>query len=138
MTKEEVLAFVKANPVSFLATVDGDKPHVRAMMTFRVDQTGLYFSTFTQKDVYKELTANLAVELCYADAKFENQVRISGRAELLDDEELKKQVVEDFPFLKSVVEEKGYGILGLFRVSGGKATTWNKDKAFEPKEVVDL
>jgi pyridoxamine 5'-phosphate oxidase len=31
MNKEEIISFVNANPTCYLATVEGDAPHVRAM-----------------------------------------------------------------------------------------------------------
>ena len=138
MTKEEILAFVKENPVSFFATVEDGAPHVRAMMTFRANDEGLFVSTFTHKEIYKQVLANPAVELCYFNPEKKTQVRVSGKAKILDDLELKKQVVESFPFLKPVVEKEGYDIMGVFRIAGGKATVWSEATAFEPKEFVEM
>ena len=58
MTRDEVLAFVKANPVSFMATVERGKPRVRAMQTALVEPAGLVFCTGVQKDVYQQLVAS--------------------------------------------------------------------------------
>lgn len=138
MTKDEILAFVNENPVSFFATAEGNVPHVRAMMTFRANEEGLFVSTFTHKEIYKQVLANPAVELCYFSPDKKTQVRVSGRAEVLNDLELKKQVVQNFPFLKPVIEKEGYDIMGIFRIAGGKATVWSEESAFEPKEFIEM
>ncbi len=41
MEKQEILEFLKKNPVFFLATSEGDHPHVRAMMLYRADEEGV-------------------------------------------------------------------------------------------------
>jgi len=45
MNKSEILGFLNANPLCHLATVEGNKPHVRGMMLYRADENGLIFHT---------------------------------------------------------------------------------------------
>jgi pyridoxamine 5'-phosphate oxidase len=134
--KKEILDFIKANPMVCMATVEGNKPHVRGMETFRADENGLIFYTGTSKDIYKQLVKNPEVELCYIKELM--QVRLSGRLELLDDLAIKKEIVEARPFLKPVVEQAGYETIGVMRFKKGKATTWSMKDMGAPKTFIDI
>lgn len=138
MTKDEILGFLNANPVFHLATVVGNKPHVRGMLLYRADENGLLFHTGKMKDVHKQLTENPSVELAFNNAKFEDliQVRISGEVELVEDLDLKKEIVQKREFLKPWVEKNGYGPLAVYRIKKGIATVWTMKTNFEPKEIV--
>jgi uncharacterized pyridoxamine 5'-phosphate oxidase family protein len=136
MTKKEILAFLNENPVFFLATAQGNAPFVRGMMTFRADESGIYFCTEKAKDIYRQLAANPAVELCFYSPATNFQVRIRGSVEPVLDLKVKKEVVEKFPFLKPWIEQAGYGDMAVFRLSRGAATTWSMQTAFAPKDSV--
>ena len=138
MTKEEVLEFATKNPVFSLATTDGDKPRVRMMMLCWANENGIIFSTGRDKDVNRQLQANPAVEMCFYNADEGRQVRIEGAVELLDDLELKKQIVEKFTFLKPWVESQGYEVMMTYGLKNGRATTWTMETNLEPKEYIQL
>jgi len=138
MTKEEVLEFITKNPVFSLATIDGRRPRTRMIMLYRADENGIIFSTGREKDVNRQLQADPAVEMCFFDSEQNCQVRIDGTAEVVDDLELKKQIVEDFPFLKPWVEAQGYEVLITYSVQNAKATTWTMETNELPKEYVQL
>lgn len=139
MNREEVLSFVSENPVFSLATVDGGRPRVRLMMLLhREGDDGIMFSTGRDKDVNKQLQANAAVEMCFSNDDNSQQVRIEGTVEMIDDLEVKKQIVEAFPFLKPWVEAEGYGVLVPYRLKDGKACSWTMEANREPKHYVDL
>ena len=137
MNREEILEFVRRNTTSFMATVDGGDPCVRAMTSPHIDDDGITFCTGTGKDVCRQLLANPSVELCFWSREEKLQLRIRGKLEKLDDEELKKQIVETrFTFLKPVVEQFGWDSLTLFRISKGKARTWSAENPAERNPVV--
>jgi len=138
MTKEEVLEFITKNPVFSLATIDGNQPRARMIMLYRADENGIIFSTGREKDVNKQLQANPVVEMCFYSTEQNRQVRIEGAVELLDDLDLKKQIVEDFPFLKPWVEAQGYEVLIAYRIKNARATTWTMETNFEPKQYIEL
>ena len=138
MTKEEVLEFIKKNPVFSLATTDGNQPHTRMIMMYRADENGIIFTTGRDKDVNRQLQANPAVEMCFYGGEQNCQVRIDGLAMAIDDLELKKQIVEDFPFLKPMVEERGYEVLITYNVQNARATTWTMETNELPKQYVQL
>jgi uncharacterized pyridoxamine 5'-phosphate oxidase family protein len=137
MTKAEILKLIKANPTSFMATIEGNKPHVRGMGIYDADENGIIIQTWTIKDIHQQILKNPEVELCFNDMKAGIQVRVSGRAEIIDDPDFKKKVVEKRPFMKPTVEKRGLDVVALYRVKG-KATVWTMAANFEPKTYTDL
>ena len=138
MTKEEVFEFVTKNPVFSLATIEGSQPRVRMMMLYKADTDGIIFCTGRNKAVYKQLQSNPAAELCFYNAEQGLQVRIEGTVEMLEDLELKKQVVEAFPFLKPWVESEGYEVMVICRLQNARAITWTMETNYDPKEYIQL
>ncbi|MBI5057384.1 MAG: pyridoxamine 5'-phosphate oxidase family protein [Nitrospirae bacterium] len=140
MNKSEILAFLNANPVFHIATLDGDRPRVRGMLLYRADEKGILFHTGKMRDLYKQLTANPRVELSFNNGSDENliQVRLSGTVELVEDLELKKEIVSNRDFLKPFVEQAGYEPLAVYRIKNGTASIWKMHTNLEPKEYVEL
>jgi len=138
MTKDEIFEFIKSNPVFALATAEDNVPHVRNMMLYRADENGIIFTTGENKDVHRQLTTNPRVEMCFYSSKEEHQVRIGGTVEVLDDLELKKQVVEDYPFLKEWVDREGYDVLIVYCLKSGRAISWTMKTNLKPKEYIQL
>lgn len=138
MTRKEVLEFVAKNPVCSLATIDGHQPRVRMIMLYRADENGIIFVTGKQKDLYQQLQANPAIEMCFFNQEAGRQLRIEATVEMLDDLELKKQVLEKFTFLKPWIEKQGFDIMICYRLKNAKATTWTMETNFEPKTYIQL
>ncbi len=137
MDKKEILDFITKHPTAYMATVDGTKPHVRAMGTYRADENGIIFSMQTPKDVYKQLVKNPETELCYfADGV---QLRVSGRMQESTDLNLRKEIVEKRTFYKPGVDKDGWGYVGVFILKHGKAAVIDSKAApGSPKNFVDL
>jgi uncharacterized pyridoxamine 5'-phosphate oxidase family protein len=138
MTKGEILEFINKNPVFFLATQDGNQPRVRGMMVVEANENGILFTTGKPKDLYNQLSNNQLVELCFYNATENKQIRISGKAELTEKLEVKKRVVEKFPFLKPLVEKEGYDILAPYYIREAKALVWTMEANLAPKEYITL
>jgi len=138
MTKSEILEFINKNPVFFLATQDGEQPHVRGMMMVEADENGILFNTGKPKDVYRQLSANPLVELCFYNAEEMKQIRIIGKVELMDEMNIKEKVLEKFPFLKPLVEKEGYDVLAPYYLRNGKALVWTVETNLAPKEYIEL
>jgi uncharacterized pyridoxamine 5'-phosphate oxidase family protein len=136
MTKEEIISFINENRTAYIATVEGDTPHVRAMGTYKADEQGILIQLSAIKDMYQQLVKNPKVELCYTGPG--KQVRISGTAEFLEDKAVKEQVLKDRPFLKGLADEKGLDVIKVFRVANPIATTWTMASNFAPKEYIKL
>jgi pyridoxamine 5'-phosphate oxidase len=137
MDKAEILAFLNDNPSCHLATVEGDKPHVRAILIHRADENGIIIETGTFKDLYKQLSANPNVELCFNNYQQGVQVRVSGAVEQLDDRELKDEIIARRPFLKQRVAEGGYEAMAVYRLKG-VAHVWTAETDSEPKSYIQL
>ena len=97
MTKEEIISFIKANPICYLATVEGDRPHVRPMGMYKADERGILIQLSTVKGMYRELVQNPKVELCFNGSG--KMVRVSGMADFIEDQGLKEEVVKARPSL---------------------------------------
>jgi len=140
MNKKEILEFLNANPIFHLATVEGNKPHVRGMLLYRADEDGIIFNTGKIKEVYKQLIENPNVEMSFTNGIFENliQVRVSGVVEPVEDLELKKEIVQKRDFLKAWVDQVGYDQFAVFRVRKGQATMWTMATNVVPKKYVEL
>jgi len=138
MTKEEIFEFVTKNPVFSLATIDGSQPRVRMIMLYKADTDGIIFCTGRDKAVHKQLQSNPAAELCFYNTEQGLQVRFEGTVEMLDDLQLKKQVVEAFSFLKPWVESEGYDVMITYRLQNAKATTWTMETNYDAKEYIQL
>jgi len=103
---------------------------VRGMMMYRADASGLIFHTGNYKALAKQLRTNQQVEVCFNSQ--DTQVRVAGVSEILDDMGLKKEIVAARPFLKPWVEEHGYDLLVVFRVTQCQAAVWTMATNFEP------
>jgi len=138
MNKAEILAFLNANPDCHLATVEGNKPHVRGMGIYRADENGIIFQTENIKDLYKQLSENPNVELCFNNYKDGIQVRVSGTVEPVGDMELKKEIIAKRPFLKPMVEKEGYEVVAVYRLKKGIAHVWTFATNLAPKTYIQL
>jgi uncharacterized pyridoxamine 5'-phosphate oxidase family protein len=136
MTKEEIISFINANPTCYLASVDGDAPHVRAMGMYKADERGILIQLSSVKGMYGELVRNPKVELCFNGSG--KVVRISGTAEFMENQALKEEVVEARPFLKPLVDAHGWVAIKIFRVTKPVATVWTMATNLEPREFIKL
>ena len=138
MDKTEIMGFIRATPICFLATVEGNKPHVRALALYRVDDNGIILQSDKRKNHYKQLVKNPEVEICFPDVRNFRQVRVSGRIEIVEDLALKKEIVEARPYVKPVVEQMGYDTIAVYRLKNGKATFWSAQGPLSPNTYIDL
>lgn len=91
---ERILSLFK-NQMFYIATVDGDQPHVRPFGQLLGYQGGVYLNTGNTKNVYKQMKANPKVELCaFAKGAI---VRVTARAVESDDSEVHRVMLEDVP-----------------------------------------
>jgi uncharacterized pyridoxamine 5'-phosphate oxidase family protein len=138
MDKKTVLSFIANNPIFALATSENNTPHVRFMMLYRADDSGVYFHTGESKDLHRQLSSDPMVEMCFCSPREMMQVRVSGTAELVEDDTLKRQIVKDRPFLEKWVDSQGYDSLCVYRVTEGKATVWTMSTNFAGKDYIQL
>lgn len=138
MTKEEMYELMNANLGFYLATVEGDQPHVRGMMLFRADDNGIIFHTASTKDVFKQIMENPKAELCFNGNGV--QIRVTGKLEVVNDEKLREEIF-NHPTRKFLQAWKDNGIddlLKIFVMKNCEAVTWTMETNFAPKEKVML
>ena len=145
MNKKETFEFMNKNPGFHLATVDKDVPRVRGMLLFRADENGIIFHTSAVKDVYKQISVNPNVELCFNDLQSGGQVRVSGKLETVDDTKLKDEIVThpSRGFLQMVIKsmpskEAFFESFKVFNLKCGKAVVWTMQTNMGPKEYINL
>lgn len=138
MTKEEIFEFLTANPICFLATVEGCKPHVRGMMLFKADENGIIFHSGEGKDMVRQLNENPNVEICTFNAQLNVQVRVNGLVEFINDLALKQQIVAERPFLQGMIDKFGYENFLVFRMKDNVASVWSMANDMAPKNYVKL
>lgn len=123
MDKKEILAFITKNPIAYMATIDGNKPHVRAMGTYKANEKdGIVFSMQSVKDVFKQIEKNPEVELCYfADGV---QVRVNGRFDIWKNmtDAQKEEMLKIRPFLKPQVDQNGWDFVKVMTLKNARAT----------------
>ena len=98
MSKElqEISRILSETPMCFIATMDGTQPRVRAFQ-FQFEQDGkLWFCTARNKDVFKQLQANPAVEICAVKQDM-TWLRLTGKMALTDDMAVKERVLAAQP-----------------------------------------
>ena len=117
----EVVKFLKENPVQYFATVGKDnKAKVRPFQFILEDGGKLWFCTNNQKDVYEEMQANPYVEVCVSTPKFE-WIRLSGKAVFKNDMDIKEKVIEASPLVKNLYESASNPIFEVFYLDEAKA-----------------
>ena len=138
MKLQEFITFAKENPVCFLATTDGDQPHVRGLLLFFADETGFYFGTLSPKEMSKQLHKNPKVEICFynnpKDLSKAVQMRLTGEVEFVDDPILKHRIHEERKFLDDIAGENLEPYNEIIKVSAGDLHFWSMmDVMHEPQ-----
>jgi len=137
MDKDEIFKYLNDCKTFFLATAEGDTPHLRGLFLHKADETGISFTTAKFRDLYKQLRENPKVELCFTKDK--SSIRVSGRAvEYDDDLDLKKEIVAARPFMNPWIQAAGFSPMAVFKVVDCVATVWSFDKTLAPKTYVPL
>jgi general stress protein 26 len=92
-------AVIAADRFPRLATVDRGRPRVRPVSPVRTERFTVYVANLRSYHKTGEIAANPAVELCYLSDQHD-QVRISGRAEIVADHALLAEIWANNPLLR--------------------------------------
>jgi len=136
LNKSDILAFINSNRSCYLATVEGNKPHVRAMGIHQADEDGIIIQSCVLKDVHKQICDNQNVELCFL--KEGVQIRVSGTVEFVDDTKFRDEVIAKRPRLNEIIEKHGNEVITLYRLRHGLATVWTHETDLDPKIYIEL
>ncbi len=101
---EELMQFLKENPIFYLATVEGYMPRVRPF-GFAMEYEGkLYFALEKHRDSYKQLLDNTNIEVCTANQQGE-WIRIRGTVDFDNRPESREKAFAMMPKLKEMYGE---------------------------------
>ena len=98
---EEVLKFLRENPIFYIATVEGDQPRVRPFGAVAEFEGKLYICTNNTKNVFKQIEKNSKVEIC-AMGKNGRWLRIEAKCFADERKEAKEKMLSDNPGLKNM------------------------------------
>jgi general stress protein 26 len=85
------IQLVKSVRFPQLATIEGDQPRVRPVSPVRTEGFTVYVANLKSYGKTKDIAANPNVELCYMDDDH-NQVRITGKAQILKDRRILEEI----------------------------------------------
>ena len=98
-----------------LASLDGDQPRLRPVSPVRTDGFTAYVANLKSYHKTAEIAANPKVELCYLD-EHHDQVRITGRAEVVTDRTLLTEIWEANPLLRRYLGTPDNPALIIYRI----------------------
>jgi pyridoxamine 5'-phosphate oxidase len=128
MDFSEIIRFATENPVTYIATADGDQPRVRAFAMWFCDKTGFYYHTGTPKSVYRQLKKNPKVELCFYAPGAQGagkMMRVTGKVEFLEDKSLEERLFKDRPWVRDLLKSGPKDArVAMFRIAHGEAYFW--------------
>jgi general stress protein 26 len=116
-----------------LASIDGDHPRLRPVSPVRVDGFTIYIANLRAYHKTDEIAANPNVELCYL-APNHDQVRITGRAEVLDDDALMAEIWQSNPLLRRYLGSPDNPELIIYKVAPDRVR-FMREWALEYHEV---
>lgn len=128
MKQSDILHFINEHPLFYLATSEDNIPRVRIMRACIADKRGIFFNTKKNKESYRQLQKNPYIEMCFFDSHREIQIRISGKAEIIDEKNIKEEIVNKFSILQALVETDGYDIIAPVVLKQGVAKIWTRTR----------
>jgi general stress protein 26 len=108
-------AVIEADRFPHLATIDGDTPRVRPVSPVRTDGFIVYVANLRSYHKTVEIAANPSVELCYLDDGH-NQVRLTGRAEVVSEPPLLEAIWKANPLLRQYLGSSDNPELIVYRI----------------------
>ena len=133
LTLEQALEQLPVFTSGYFATVDGDKPDLRAWQYQGFENGKFIFATANNKDVYKQMQKNSNV--AFACGVGDYQFRISGKLTEITDSAEKNRLFDKLsPGVKQLYESWDNPILVIFTVSGGQLRV---SKSFSPYQSIN-
>lgn len=128
-----IIDYLTSVPAWYLATCEGDQPHVRPF-SFAAQQNGrIWFCTATTKDVYRELQKNPKFELT-AWKPGHGWIILRGEADLRDEAnaEVRRAGFEHMCSLGEYHESENDPTLTFFSITGPQAWLCDIDGTWTP------
>lgn len=120
---QDALAMLEKGKFVFLATCDGDQPHVRPFGFMGGQHDGkLWFCTATNKDVYAQLMRNPKVELAVTTTPDMRTLRLTGVAVFENNMTVKQAIMEKSALVRSIYKTADNPAFAVFFLADGQGT----------------
>lgn len=117
---KEVVEFLQANPVQYLATVGRDgKAKCRPFMFCFERDNKLWFCTNNQKDVYKDMQVNPQIEVSVSSPAYA-WIRLNGKVVFENNMEVKEECMNN-PIVKGQYNSANNPIFEVFYLEDAHA-----------------
>jgi general stress protein 26 len=107
---------IEADRFPYLATMDGDQPRLRPISPVKTEGFTVYVANLRSYHKTLEIEANPKVELCYLD-DHHDQVRITGRADVVTDRVLLQEIWNTNPLLRQYLGDINNPELIVYRIT---------------------
>ena len=132
MNYNDILEFVKQNPICNLATCEGTQAHTRAFVTNIIDGR-FYFTTSALKSVGKQIMSNPKSELCYQNSDFSRMLRITTTIKITDDKKIKQYLIDNREYLKDMdINDPDFM---LFTIENSTAHFWSIENNLKEDDI---
>jgi pyridoxamine 5'-phosphate oxidase len=135
----ECLSFAGEHPICYLASEEGDQPHVRALLLWFADERGFHFMTMSPKQLSEQLHENPKVEVCFYNGATELpeavEMRVTGEVEFVDDADLTHKVAQERAALEGIIGRPLEPITEVFRIASGTARFWRLTDILKEREL---
>ena len=112
----EAEEFLRRNPTQYCATIGKDgRPKVSPFRMMYCEGDDIYYCTGAKKAVYAELRANPYPEICACEGL--RRLRISGKAERVDDRAAKEKAVSASGSVRSIYRGADDPDFKVFRIA---------------------
>jgi len=109
------LDVIAAAKFPMLASIDGDQPRVRPVSPVRTVEFVVYVASMRGSSKTGEIERNRKVELCYL-SNDHDQVRITGTADLVTDDSVRRSIWDSNPLLRVYLESIDNPEFILYRI----------------------
>jgi uncharacterized pyridoxamine 5'-phosphate oxidase family protein len=130
---KEVLAYLKESGTFYLATTDGEQPRVRPFGAVCEFEGKLYITTNNKKPVYKQISANLKIEISATNK--DTWIRIEAEAVHDPRREARVAMLEDNAVLSNMYNADD-NLMEVFYLKNATATIASFTS--EPKVITFL
>ena len=118
---KEIVEFLQANPVQYLATVGRNgKAKCRPFMFFFEAEKKLWFCTNNKKDVYEDMLNNPEIEISVSDKNYA-WIRLNGKAVFENNMNVKEACMLN-PIVKGQYNSPDNPIFEVFYLDNAQAT----------------
>ncbi len=122
---EELMNFLKENPLGFLGTVDNGKPKVRPFGFMLREKEKMYFCTGAFKDVYRQLQESPFIEFSCMAKDCSKWLRMNGEIKFSNDMMIKEKILNSQPLVKSIYKTTDNPDFSIFFIENGNASLWD-------------